>query len=407
MTKTNKPRLRFFEESPGQRHVEAHDRYLYSRPAAQHKVNVIGTGTIGMEHMRVAALLGRVGINGIYDPQPASVATALDEYAKLSEETPTVYSSVEEACNASEADALMICTPNYTHIDVFEVASQSGKPIFLEKPMATTLDDAKRIVEISKNYPGFIQVGLQYRYKAPYVEARYEALVRGTLGNIHMLYMSEYRPPFLDKVGQWNKFNDESGGTLVEKCCHYFDLLASFAGGRPRRVYASCGRAVNFTDFAREGVASDIDDHAFVIIDFDNNVRANFTLNMFAPTFHEELIISGDRGRLIANERFDFQNEDVARSEVVVELGEEGASRRTDIGYARPIEHSGHHGSTYMEHIAFADQLEGKTVDAATPAQGLWSIVIAVAAQESARSGQPIDVQSLIDTHGLETVIQA
>lgn len=406
MTKTNKPRLRFFEDSPGQRHIEAQDRYLYQRPEPRHRVNVIGTGTIGMEHMRVAALLGRFRIHGIYDPHAASVATARDEYGKHSDDELVVYDTLETACNAPEADALMICTPNYTHIDVFDVAVQSGKPIFLEKPMATTLGDAKRIVEVSRTYPSFIQVGLQYRYKAPYVEARHEALERGTLGTVRMLSMSEYRPPFLDKVGQWNKFNAKSGGTLVEKCCHYFDLLASFAGGRPQRVYASSGQAVNFTDFHHEGVASDIDDHAFVIIDFEGGVRANFTLNMFAPAFHEELIVSGDRGRLVATEFFDFQNEDTAQSRVSIELGEDGASRRTDIRYARPIEHSGHHGSTYFEHIAFADQLDGKAVDAATPAEGLWSIIIATAAQESARIGQPIDVPSLIETHGLESTVK-
>lgn len=406
MTETKKPRLRFFEESPSQRHIEAKDRYLYKRPEPRHRVNVIGTGTIGMEHMRVAALLGRFRIHGIFDPHPASVATAREEYGKLSDDALVVYDSLESACNAQEADALMICTPNYTHIDVFDVAVKSGKPIFLEKPMATTLDDAKRIVEASKTYRSFIQVGLQYRYKAPYVEARHEALKRGTLGTIRTLSMSEYRPPFLDKVGQWNKFNAKSGGTLVEKCCHYFDLLASFAGARPERVYASSGRAVNFTDFRHEGVASDIDDHAFVIIDFANGVRANFTLNMFAPVFHEELIVSGDRGRLVATERFDFQNEEAAQSRVSIELGEDGASRKTEISYARPIEHSGHHGSTYFEHIAFADQLDGKSVDAATPAEGLWSIIIATAAQESTRIGQPIDVSSLIEAHGLESAVQ-
>ena len=95
--------------------------------------------------------------------------------------------------------------------------------------------------------------------------------------------VSEYRPPFLDKVDQWNKFARLSGGTLVEKCCHYFDLINLLP--RPGLcVYASGGRAVNFFDFERNGVKSDIDDHAFVAGDYANGVRASFTLNMFVRT---------------------------------------------------------------------------------------------------------------------------
>ncbi len=405
MTDIEKPRLRFFEESPGQRHIQPGDKYLYSRAEPAHRVNVIGTGTIGIEHMRVATLLGRVAIHGIYDPQRESMAVATEEFARHSDAQLRHYDSLEQACN-DDADALMICTPNYTHIDVFETAVQSGKPIFLEKPMATTLADARRICELADQHPGFIQVGLQYRYKAAYIEARHEALSRQTLGNVRMLSMSEYRPPFLDKVGQWNKFNEKSGGTLVEKCCHYFDLLTLFAQGRPSRVYASSGQAVNFTDFEYDGQSSDIDDHAFVIIDYDNGVRASFTLNMFCPHFYEELIICGDRGRLTASERFDFQTDDVARSEVAIELGETGASRRIDVGYTNAVEQSGHHGATWFEHVAFADHLDGQPVDSATPAEGLWSIVIASAAQQSSSTGQPVDVDKLIAEHGLEAVLQ-
>ena len=405
MTEHKKPRLRYFESSPGQRHIGDDDKYLYRRPEPSHRINVIGTGTIGQEHMRVAHLLGRLAVHGIYDDHARSVDVARENHAMYCDDELVTYDSLDAACNDPAVDALLICTPNHTHLDVLEVASRSGKPIFLEKPMATTLPDARRIVEIADSYPTFIQVGLQYRYKAPYVEARHEALDRGTLGEIRTISMSEYRPPFLDKVGQWNKYNAKSGGTLVEKCCHYFDLLSLFARGRPQRVFATSGQAVNFRDFERDGVASDIDDHAFAIVEYDNDVRASFTLNMFAPHFYEELVIGGEHGRLVATERFDFLTDDRARSSLNVELCERGASRQTDVGYAEIIEKSGHHGATYFEHIAFADRLDGKPSDAATPIEGLWSIVVATAAQVSAASGQPVDVEDLIKEHKLGAML--
>ena len=89
---------------------------------------------------------------------------------------------------------------------------------------------------------------------------------------------------------------------------------------------------VTQADLEYEGSNCDIDDHTFVVIDYANGIRANFTLNMFCPEFHEELIICGDRGRLVATEHFDFQRDDVSTSEVSIELGENAASRKIQVG---------------------------------------------------------------------------
>ncbi len=396
-----RPRLSYFANAPGQQHVQPQDHYLYARRKPSHSVVVIGTGTIGMEHMRVATRLGRVRIHGVFDTAEHSMDIALEQFATLSDASVIRYPSLEAACEDAAVDAFLICTPNYTHLEVLEVVARTGKPVLLEKPMATTLADARRVCEIATDYPSFIQLGLQYRYKAAYVEARHEVLERQSLGPVHMLSMSEYRPPFLDKVGQWNKFNSMSGGTLVEKCCHYFDLMTLFAQSEPSKVYASAGRAVNFIDLEHDGQASDIDDHAFVIVDYASGLRGQFTLNMFAPHFHEELIITGQTGRLTATERFNFHLQDSAEAIVRIDRHDQHASRLIDVAYSREIERSGHHGATWFEHVAFADQLAGQACDAATPRQGLWSMLIACAAQQSAATGAPVHIADLIQQHQL------
>lgn len=397
----NKPRLRFFENSAGQQHITDADKYLYQQQQPSHKLVVIGTGTIGQEHMRVASLLGRAQIHGIYDTQTHSLDIAEANFKTYSDQPLLRYPDLASACNDPQADALFICTPNHTHFEILQVAIKSGKAIFLEKPMATDLKDAAATVALSDAYQSFVQIGLQYRYKAQYVEAFHEAKSRGSLGEIKTIAMSEYRPPFLDKVDQWNKFNANSGGTLVEKCCHYFDLINLMAESQPTLVYASGGQGVNFTDFSKDGVPADIADHAFVVIDYANGTRANFTLNMFCPDFTEEMVVSGTRGRLVAREVFNFHQQQGSKAAVAIEAGELGASRQMDATYGALIEQSGHHGATYYEHIAFMDQLEGKQVDAATPLQGLWSMIVASAAQESMASGQSVDIKQFMQANGL------
>ena len=397
----NKPRLRFFENSAGQQHITDGDKYLYQQQQPSHKLVVIGTGTIGQEHMRVASLLGRAQIHGIYDTQTHSLDIAEANFKTYSDQPLLRYPDLASACNDPQADALFICTPNHTHFEILQVAIKSGKAIFLEKPMATDLKDAAATVALSDAYQSSVQIGLQYRYKVQYVEAFHEAKSRGSLGEIKTIAMSEYRPPFLDKVDQWNKFNANSGGTLVEKCCHYFDLINLMAESQPTLVYASGGQGVNFTDFSKDGVPADIADHAFVVIDYANGTRANFTLNMFCPDFTEEMVVSGTRGRLVAREVFNFHQQQGSKAAVAIEAGELGASRQMDVTYGALIEQSGHHGATYYEHIAFMDQLEGKQVDAATPLQGLWSMIVASAAQESMARGQSVDIKQFMQAKGL------
>ena len=396
MTPPVKPRLRFFESAAHQQHIQGEDRYLYRQDAPRLRLGIIGTGTMGQEHMRVASLLGRARVHGIFDIASRSMQVAAQQFAGYAGTPLVQYADLASACNDPVTDALMICTPNFTHFEVLQAAIKSGKPIFLEKPMATSMSDAAQIVALAAEYSSVLQIGLQYRYKAQYVEAFEEVLRRKTLGDVKTISVSEYRPPFLDKVRQWNKFNQYSGGTLVEKCCHYFDLINLLAQARPESVYASGGQAVNFLDFELDGKRSDIDDHAFVTINYANGILASCTLNMFCPDFYEELVVVGANARLVASERFSFLQPHASAAEIAIELGEPGISRRSVVSYPSLIEQSGHHGATYFEHIAFINQLEGIAVDAATVADGFWSMVIASAAQLSMQEGRVVNIAEFL-----------
>ena len=407
MSKSYKPRLRSFEEASNQRHILDEDRFLYIKDGHEpkYRINIIGTGTMGQEHMYVTALLGEAQVHGIYDEETHSLDIAENEYARYSSKKLFRYNDLKSACNDPDIDALFICTPNYTHLDVLKVAMESKKPIFLEKPMATTIEDASEIVRLVDGYPSFIQIGLQYRYKAQYVEAIHEALERKTIGDLKTISISEHRPPFLDKVKQWNKFSRYSGGTLIEKCCHYFDLINLFAQSQPKSIYASGGKAFNFIDFSYNGKNSDIDDHAFVVIEYQNGIKANFTLNMFCPDFSEELILCAEKGRIISSEKYSPKNDGYSNARIQIELGEDGSSRDSMVSYPSEIEKSGHHGATFFEHIELIKKLNGEPSNSATVIEGLWSVVIAGAAQKSIETGSQIDVDDFLKKKKLSWTI--
>lgn len=378
------------------------DRYLFASEPPKYKFNVIGTGANGCEHIRVTWMEGRASIHGVFDPNPGSIGLAKATFEKFSPgQELVVYDSLEAACNDPAVDGLIIATPNYTHLDVLRVAAKSGKHIFLEKPMATTVPDAYEILKISQKYPAVLQIGLQYRYKAMYVEAIHEAQERKSLGDIKMISILEHRFPFLDKVNQWNKFSKYSGGTLVEKCCHYFDLLNLFAQARPKKVFGTGSMAVAFTEFEYEGQKSDILDNAFVTVEYANGVQASFNLCMFAPVYYEEIILVGDQGRLKAYDEEPLYPSEQPSHYLEVALGVDKPSRFSTPCYPTMISKSGHSGATFYEHVNLIDNLDGKETNTATVEEGFWAVVVGAAAEESVKTGQPVLVDEFLKQNGI------
>jgi len=402
MPKGKEFKSRFMARDPRFKYIPKKDHYLFDFGDPKYKFNVIGTGVNGTEHIQVTMMEGRATIHGIFDPNPGSIAIAQAMFNHYEPEKDLViYESLEAACNDPAVDGLIIATPNYTHLDVLRVAAQSGKHILLEKPMATTVKDAYAIMQIASEYPAIMQIGLQYRYKPMYHEAIQEALIRKALGEIKMVNIIEHRFPFLDKVNQWNKFSKYSGGTLVEKCCHYFDLLNMFAQDRAVKVFATGNQAVNFIEFERDGEKSDIHDNALVIVEYANGVRASFNLCMFSPGFYEEISLCGDEGHIKAYEEQTFLPTNRPTTYMEIMRGEEKPSRIIHPCYPTHIEESGHNGSTFFEHINFIDTIEGKSTSTATVEEGFWAVVVAAAAQESIKTGLPVSVEKFLEQNGI------
>ncbi len=392
----------FFARYRDFQYLEDKDKYLFALDEPKYKFNIIGAGMMGQEHLRITALEGRAMVHGIYDTSPFVMKKARRMNMMYSPKTKTVkYDSLEKACQDPEVDGLIISTPNFTHIDVVREAVKSGKHILLEKPMATTVEDAYEISQLAKNYTAVFQMGLQYRYKAIYVEAIHEILERNVVGNVKMVNILEHRVPFLDKVDQWNKFSKFSGGTLVEKCCHYFDLLNLFSQSTPISVYANGSMAVNFVNFEYNNERSDIIDNAYVIVEYSNGIRANFSLCMFSPMFYEELYVCGDEGRLLAHEYEDFLPTTRPKTHLEIARGEYKPSRVTNPMYPSYIEEMGHNGATFFEHIYFVDNIEGKETTTATAEEGLWSVVVGVAAQESIKQRNVVNIDNFLREKGI------
>lgn len=208
------------------------------------------------------------------------------------------YTDHKELLQKEEIEFVNIVSPDYTHEEIACDCLKAGKHVRLEKPLAITPEGCLRIEDCWKESGKLLQIGLELRYAAP---TRKILEWKERLGNVKLLTCNELRPPFLKKTGaimNWIEEKRYSGGTLLEKNCHHFDLFNWFAGAKPVRVYAT-------GDGVTEYSHSDILDNAFVIVEYENGVRAMLTLCLFAPKkegdshLNElELGVIGDRGRL-------------------------------------------------------------------------------------------------------------
>ncbi|KAB1216998.1 Rhizopine catabolism protein MocA [Morella rubra] len=363
------------------------------------KYGIIGVGMMGREHLINLHHLRSEGVTvvAIADPHVPSQELAL-ELAHSFDWQLKVFSGHQELLDSGLCDVVVVSSPNMTHYEILMDIIKHPKPhqVLVEKPLCTTVAHCKEVVNAArKRQDMLVQVGLEYRYMPP-VAKLIEIVKGGTLGHVKMVAIREHRFPFLVKVNNWNRFNANTGGTLVEKCCHFFDLMRLFAGANPVRVMASGAMDVNHKDETYDGKVPDIIDNAYVIVEFDNGSRGMLDLCMFAEGSknEQEISVVGDIGKGEA-----FVPESIARFGTRV-AGRDGV--QTLKAEDSRIKYDGlHHGSSYLEHLNFlhAIRAKGKQALSVDLQDGLISVAIGVAAQLSIEKGRFFTIEEVMDEH--------
>ena len=355
---------------------------------------MIGAGMMGHEHIKNIHLLPDTAVSVIYEPNPAMAAQA----QTLAPEAVLV-DSLEALLTSPRLDAVVITSPNFRHVDQLErIAEYVTIPILCEKPLYTAPEDAPRIAHLRASYPAPIWVAMEYRYMPPI--ARLVEQAAEVTGGIRMLTIREHRFPFLSKVGDWNRFNHQSGGTLVEKCCHFFDLMRLILRSNPVRVMASAGQDVNHLDEVYDGKPSDIWDNGYVIVDFANGARAMLELCMFAEgsEYQEVVHAVGPDGKIECHVPGPtrFWPEDLGEPPVphlIVSPRTPKGPRRVEVPVDPTLLAAGdHNGSTFYQHQRFLRVIRDNGQVEVNLRDGAWAVAIGLAAQESAAEGRVVEV---------------
>lgn len=279
------------------------------------------------------------------------------------------YDSLAKMLEDADLDAIYVCTPHgLHHLHTMQVA-EAGKHVICEKPMALTVADAQRMIEICNKNKVKLGVPRQYAYHPAHVEAR-RYIQSGTAGEIFVA-RSEFckRSRARGLFEGWRNEPSMGGaGALYGAAVHPIDLLRFLLDSEIIEVRA-------FTD--EEPPKYPVDDMVYVICRFDNGVTATVTSGLLAPRADSDTVIYGSKAKITCK----------GSGELLVEGDNLNAS--VNFKMDNPAIFS---MTTNIE--AFIKSIQEDREPSLSSYNGLQMVKIATAIIESSRQGKAIQIQN-------------
>lgn len=306
------------------------------------------------------------------DPSPAG----LKHVEARSGNTLTAYDDLEGMLRLENLDLLMIGSPNFMHMGHLRAALKSDvRYIFCEKPIVTSEAETFELLELMKAHDGArrVLVGLVLRYSPLYAELK-KSLAAGQIGKVVSIEAAEHIGPYHGSffMRDWRRYEKNSGGFMLEKCCHDLDLYQGVVGARPRFVSSFGGRKSfvpenrpdqdhsfpapeirnrvdPFTprwgggnaDFDSDG---DLIDYQTALIEYEDGANLCFHTNMYVPDEFRRFAVMGTKGMAEGDFiRNFFKVHDALTSKCLVDISELPGEREghygADDGMARDLNH--------------------------------------------------------------------
>ena len=247
------------------------------------RAGVIGTGSVAQNaHLPVYENDERINLVAIADLDISSRKAVAEEF-----DIEHTYSEGTQMLSEEDLDIVSICTPPATHEDFFITAADAGVNIYCEKPMAISVEAAKRMVSAAESAGVVTQIG----YTRPYVEnfkTVLSLLENSILGDIRSLHTYRIRVP---PGAQWNYDPSVSGGGVVsDQLPHILDFYMRVFGGEP---------TIHDVRFRSDEVPT-VEDYAEIDFEFDG-VPVRTTVGWSLHSKHQRNVLIASRGAVEYN----------------------------------------------------------------------------------------------------------
>jgi predicted dehydrogenase len=380
------------------------------------------------------------------DPNPLRLTAAA---AELAVDVPT-FTDFDRMMRQIDPDGVIVAGRDCTHAQYVIAAVRAGKRAISEKPLCTTAEQCRQILAAVAESEGTCLVTHNCRYGAA-EEAIREVIRSGRIGQPRFIQFDETldRCHGADYFRRWHGSKANSGGLLIHKASHHFDVLNWWAGARPEWVSAQgalrfygangpfhntrcrgCGHAgecdFHADMFGRElyrklyleaeaadgyfrdgcvfDPAIDIEDQMGVLIRYEGGLEVSYTLVAYSPYESQRIVIEGTEGRLEYLSRTNTGwvvdskplpgIEEIATEKLQLYLPAEGAR---ELPIERPD--GGHGGADPRLRAEFfgRDWDAAPTEQMASVDEAVQAVLVGAAANESMATGRPVAVQGLLD----------
>jgi len=354
-------------------------------------------------------------------------------------------------------DCVVVTSMDRTHADYICRAMELGCDAITEKPMTIDAERCQRIVDVQRETGKRCRVTFNYRYSPVRTQVK-ELLMSGVIGDVNAVTFEWMLDTShgADYFRRWHRNKVNSGGLLVHKATHHFDLVNWWLASVPERVYANGRRSFylpstadrmglegrsercqtcpaaerckffmdmrqysemkalymdceSYDDYYRDRCVFsdqiDIEDSMQAVVEYRNGVRMAYALNAFCPEEGYVISFHGSKGMLEHRciERT-YINADGTTPGVSAEGTHVQIVPHHAPGYEVEVWQSegGHGGGdpVLLDDLFGTTPLQDKYMRAADQRGGAWSILTGIAANRSIATGQPVRVPDLVS--GLE-----
>jgi UDP-N-acetylglucosamine 3-dehydrogenase len=325
------------------------------------RISVVGAGLMGRFHARAVSEHPRTELADVVDASPEAEAVAWERRARWLRD-------VDELLEGpSLPDAAIVSVPTSDHAPVALRLLQAGVPVLVEKPIASTLEEARALIDAARAAGATLAVGHVERFN-PAVRALQERLRGDELGRVFQIHARRLSP-FPRRIGDT--------GVAHDLATHDLDIMCRLAG-TPVRISSETDRKAHGT---REDLLA-------ALLRFDSGAIGLLEVNWLTPTKVRQLTVTGERGMFVVDylEQHLTLYENAQATERWPELDvfdgvTEGNVTRYAISREEPIR-------AQLE--AFVDAVRGEAPVAVTGEDGLQVLELALAAIEA--NGRTIEL---------------
>lgn len=342
------------------------------------KIGLLGAGWFGREaHLRNLLSLDDAEVVAVSSRSPESRNAA----RKLCGDQLQVIEDWQDVLKLNALDAVVIALTNNQHHQAAMAAFAAGLHVLCEKPLGLNIHECDEIISAGESAGKVLQIGHEMRHQALYQKMK-SMVDEGHVGDARIMWCREYRGPM--RPG-WRSSEELTGGMLLEKNCHHFDLFNWIFDAQPIRVSAFGGRDV-LTD-------RDLLDNAQVIVEFEGGRRAVLEICLFAPSGGDcEIGVVGTGGRIdtrnqaIQMDYYRFDPQEHLQERVPDpddEAGFQDASGRIDRGIKSELAH-------FLRCCKTGDSPLNDGPSARL------NVAVCLAAQESIRRGEVVSIAEIL-----------